>query len=152
MRQKNQRLAMIYSGLAAVLVMGVIFLLSAQPAVISSHLSRGITAEIVKIAEKVMPGHDWPVIIYDELVRRAAHFFCYLVLGAVVANILGRLKIGPAKGLFLALIFCLLFAISDEMHQMYVPGRGAQLQDFMADGAGALLGIALFWLGKRVNS
>jgi len=37
-----------------------------------------------------------------------------------------------------------LFAVSDEIHQYYVPGRTMELNDFIADAAGIILGILLY--------
>lgn len=151
MKQSAQlKAGAVLSWLAVILAMGIIFMLSAQPAVLSDQLSRGITFVLVQAAEKLLPGKEWHVIIFDELVRKTAHFICYLVLGVVVANTLRVVGLGKAKASSLALLICLLFAISDEIHQIYVPGRGAQIQDFLADGAGTLLGISLYLLGAQI--
>ena len=40
-------------------------------------------------------------------------------------------------------MFCSLYAISDEVHQLFVPGRGAQVKDVFIDIAGAAVGIFL---------
>lgn len=42
-----------------------------------------------------------------------------------------------------AAIICALVAVSDEWHQTFVPGRVADVQDLMADGAGIVLGITV---------
>lgn len=39
----------------------------------------------------------------------------------------------------------LLYAGSDEIHQLFVPGRNASVYDLMADGLGIILGIYLFY-------
>jgi VanZ family protein len=41
----------------------------------------------------------------------------------------------------ITLIICLFYAGVDELHQMLIPGRSAELLDWLADGAGAFLGI-----------
>ena len=38
---------------------------------------------------------------------------------------------------------CLLYASSDEIHQLFVPGRSGEVRDVMIDFSGAALGIAL---------
>lgn len=43
----------------------------------------------------------------------------------------------------LSWVFCILYAASDEIHQIFVPGRACMLTDVCIDSAGALLGIAL---------
>ncbi|MFQ5902012.1 MAG: VanZ family protein [Thermodesulfobacteriota bacterium] len=48
--------------------------------------------------------------------------------------------------LILAIIFTVLFGITDEVHQHFVPGRYASIYDIIADGSGAWLGL---WLYRR---
>jgi hypothetical protein len=42
-----------------------------------------------------------------------------------------------------AMVLCAIFAITDEWHQAWVPGRVPALEDLIADGAGILIGVAL---------
>jgi VanZ family protein len=41
-------------------------------------------------------------------------------------------------------VFCVLYAVSDEVHQLFVPGRGAQVTDVLIDNAGAFVGIGIY--------
>lgn len=43
--------------------------------------------------------------------------------------------------ILLALVIYIIYAVSDEFHQLFVPGRGAQLKDVLIDCAGAAIGI-----------
>jgi len=45
------------------------------------------------------------------------------------------------------IFFCILFGISDEYHQSFIPGRYPSLIDVIADGLGALP-ISLYWLNR----
>ena len=38
----------------------------------------------------------------------------------------------------------LVYAASDEIHQLYVPGRAGQFRDVLIDSAGVLLGICIY--------
>jgi VanZ family protein len=51
-------------------------------------------------------------------------------------------------GLALALVF--LYAASDELHQVFVPGRTGQISDVVVDVAGAVAGLTLLWLGGKI--
>ena len=42
----------------------------------------------------------------------------------------------------ITVIFCIIFGISDEFHQSFIPGRDASFGDVAADTAGALLLVA----------
>jgi VanZ family protein len=50
------------------------------------------------------------------------------------------------KEVFIALIFCILYATSDEIHQAFVPGRGPQVKDVFIDSAGSFIGIGMYEL------
>ena len=43
--------------------------------------------------------------------------------------------------MFISALFCFVYALSDEFHQMFVDGRGASFTDCLIDTSGALLGI-----------
>lgn len=42
-------------------------------------------------------------------------------------------------------LFCLIFAATDEIHQIYVPGRSADVGDWLSDAGGAALALAYCW-------
>lgn len=48
------------------------------------------------------------------------------------------------KEMFLPWLIAALYAASDEIHQLFVPGRSGQLSDVILDSAGALAGVAVF--------
>ena len=53
------------------------------------------------------------------------------------------------KPIALAVLFVAFYGVSDEFHQMYVPGRSSEIYDWLADVAGALLAIpALHYLSR----
>jgi VanZ family protein len=51
-------------------------------------------------------------------------------------------------------LFCLLFGISDEFHQAFIPGRVVSAWDVAADSFGALLVVCLWYrqTGKSVTN
>lgn len=74
----------------------------------------------------------------DKLIHLAA----YAVMGVLACRAFATLPcLQGAVVLFIAaFIFALVFGLSDEWHQSFVPGRMAEGWDFLADAAGALLG------------
>lgn len=80
----------------------------------------------------------------SELLGRITHAAEYALLTALAARaIVWKRKPEPAS-LLLALAFSLLYSLSDEFHQIFVPGRAFQLQDLSLDFIGALIGLAVF--------
>ncbi len=69
------------------------------------------------------------------IVRKVAHFSIYGLLGILtfIACYFSKIKISP--------IICLLYAVSDEVHQHFVKGRSCELRDIIIDFGGSLTGI-----------
>lgn len=128
--------------LLVVLWMALIFYLSHQPATESNSLSTGITERVVAIIERVTSDIDFDVRNFNHIVRKNAHFFAYLILGVLVSNALKNNGIKGSNRFIIALLICVLYAISDEVHQLYVIGRAGQVKDVIIDSAGAIVGIS----------
>ena len=125
--------------------MGLIFYFSHQPATESSELSSGITEAIVDVINIIAPDNDLMSSkqSLNFIIRKAAHFGVYLVLGLLLSNGLIYSGVSKHKAIFMALLICILYAISDEFHQLYVTGRSGQVSDVLLDSAGSLVGILL---------
>jgi hypothetical protein len=58
------------------------------------------------------------------------------------------------KTSIIALLVCIIYALSDEFHQYFVPGRHVSVLDIALDSLGAMLGLAVFrtyrLIGKRL--
>lgn len=135
---------------AVILWMALIFNLSSQAAEQSNELSTGITEVIVKTVEKVAPKAEFDIKSFNNILRKHAHFFAYLVLGLFVTNTLRRSGAHGYRSVIIALGICILYAISDEIHQLFVPGRGGQVRDIIIDSAGASVGLGLYWVVGRL--
>ena len=129
--------------LLVILWMALIFYLSHQPATKSNRLSKGATEMIVETVEKVVPKVDVNKRSFNHILRKNAHFLAYLVLGILVANGLRSSGVVGYRSIGLALLICVLYAVSDEVHQLFVPGRGGQVKDVIIDSTGAVVGILL---------
>ncbi|HEY9528529.1 MAG TPA: VanZ family protein [Anaerolineales bacterium] len=108
--------------LPAFLVMLVIFLVSSQP---SSDL----------------PNFDWA----DRLIKKGGHMIGYAILALSYWRAL-RFRQGKW---WLAWGFALLYAVTDEFHQSFVPGRHPSVWDVLVfDNFGALFSLWLMRLYK----
>ena len=70
---------------------------------------------------------------WDTILRKIAHVTEYAILGALLTRAVRR------PGLALAL--AVLYAASDEVHQLFVEGRHGSPLDVLIDTAGALAGV-----------
>jgi VanZ family protein len=134
---------------AVILWMALIFFFSAQAAEQSDQLSTGITKKIIEAVEKVIPGSGLVAESMNHIVRKNAHFFAYLVLGALTVNAFITSGVRGFRGIAAALIACVLYAASDEIHQLFVPGRSGQVTDVLIDSAGAAVGAAIAGIIRR---
>lgn len=88
-----------------------------------------------------IPDMDAPPVFFDGE-DKVAHVFLYGVLGVALAR--GRVRSGGGGGGWLVPALGVLYAVSDEWHQSWVPGRDPSLGDLAADTLGLLLGYGLF--------
>ena len=99
-----------------------------------------------------IPGKSMPQIPglqYDKVI----HALVYSVLGALFFLALRHTSsLATGKIVALAALFALAYGLTDEFHQLFVPGRSAELYDALADGIGGLIGATAatrFPLAKR---
>lgn len=133
-------------------VMVFIFLMSAQNSQISSNTSGSI---IVFIARLITPDfadlstaqQAQIIASYQLIVRKTAHFSIYLLLGLAASMFTFTLeKIKRFYHYLISAAVALLYAISDEIHQLYVPGRAGTLIDVLIDFSGTVTGLMLLAL------
>lgn len=121
-RQWLHRHPAIYYWLPVVVWMGLIFYLSAQP-----DLPR--------------PDTGW----VGELIGVGAHAFVFGVLAVLWARVLRTRH----HALLLAFALTMLYALTDEFHQSFVPGRHADPLDLLYDAVGAALALGAWaWLHR----
>ena len=81
--------------------------------------------------------------------RKYAHMAEYAMLAVPSALFFRELLLErrlPLRALGCALVFCFLYACSDEYHQTFVPGRSGELRDVFVDLAGVAFGLILVLL------
>ena len=97
-----------------------------------------------------VPNRDWfgiAPVFFKSFVRKTAHFFMFCGLGILAVCTLRSYYGKPHIRVYAsAWLFCVFCAVCDEFHQLFVPGRGAQLSDVCLDSAGALVGVLLAFL------
>lgn len=123
--------------------MVVIFLFSMQAGEDSSALSGRLVAILVSL------GIGEGTFLYENLglfVRKAAHVTEYLVLFLLAVNAFRHDIADRKKLLAAAFLFAVGYAVTDEVHQSFVPGRAGMATDVMIDAVGPLIGTAwLIW-------
>lgn len=136
----------IYTILLLILMI-IIFMFSNQNAKTSQDTSDKVASDIVNTVEivtkKDIPStkkHDF-IDNTRFIVRKTAHFTLYLVLG-ILAYFTFK-SYGISKPVTYSIIFCLLYACCDEVHQMFSDGRTAKVFDVFIDTCGSIAGNGL---------
>lgn len=135
------------SVLSLVLWLIIIFLLSHQPASISTETSTAFTRTIINIVNNITGNNideEQIETIVDStftLVRKIAHLTEYLILGILMINVVKNYQKNIKKIIIISLLSCILYACTDEIHQLFVPGRSGQLLDVFIDTIGSIIGI-----------
>ncbi len=144
------RVVRIISILTTAAIMIAIFMFSAQNREQSSNLSHGFTKQVVNMISAVVSmSVSEKIRIVDLIhgtVRKLAHFSIYAALGISSSAMFTSFLIKSKRRniLIYSVIFCFLYAASDEIHQLFVGGRGSQVTDVLLDSFGAFCGGMVF--------
>lgn len=77
-------------------------------------------------------------------VRILAHIFVYFCLGFLSSGAVD-LNFNWRKKATAALAFCVFYALTDEFHQHFVPGRHGRINEVLIDTMGSFLGIFFYY-------
>ena len=135
--------------------MALIFSMSAQNATESDKTSGNVIESVLSV---IYPGFDGLskeskaelISSFQFIARKTAHFSLYAILGLLsFLTVISyrNLKFGLRTALSAAI--CLLYAVSDEVHQLFVPGRSGEIRDVCIDFCGSLLMITILALSAR---
>lgn len=137
----RRRLYFLFFG---VMWMLLIFTFSHRPAIQSDQDSKVFVETFSEVQEdinniSISKGHRLnysPIYI----VRKAAHVILYAILTYLLYNVFYVNDFRLYKPFFLAILFSVLYAISDEIHQTFIPGRKGLAADVIIDSYGVIIG------------
>lgn len=130
--------------LLVIIWMIIIFMFSNQKADDSSKLSDGLILKTVRIIEKINHKKYSDEEILNKFVkpvRKLAHFTIYLILGILVYIFIDDLNLKNI--IIISLMICLIYSISDEIHQLFIEGRTGKITDVLIDTCGSFIGIVI---------
>ena len=155
----------------SVLWMCVIFSMSAQPADVSGDLSGTISHLFVQVVNAIL-GCGWDEMKllqlateWDYPIRKLAHMSEFGILALIYkwtietnakSSVLNKTKtvmdrIGMGTTSRMALVGTLLYAATDEFHQLFVPGRAGLITDVMIDTLGAGMALLLCYAATGIR-
>lgn len=126
--------------------MGVIFNFSSDNGSTSSSKSERFLIKVVEIFKKdELSDVDKQEIInkYGYLIRKCAHMFSYFILSILSFLLLYQILALKPITIFYTFIFCFIYAITDEIHQVFIPDRVGSIIDVLIDSCGSLIFLLL---------
>lgn len=139
--------------LPVILIMVLIFILSSENSEESSRTSGRVVDFVISIINKDYDNmeENERIEYRDKVsfyVRKIAHFSIFASLSFFTLLALFTLiKTYPYIRLFImSLSLSSLYAISDEVHQLFSSGRACEVRDLLIDMSGALFGICVLSL------
>lgn len=144
--------------MAVLFWMGLIFWFSAQEAEISTDMSRTVGYRVGEFF--ISDFGEWSgaeqqafAARIDFPVRKGAHASEYAFLGLLLTGTAAAYRVpGRWRRYAFAFLVTAAYAVSDEFHQLFVPGRSGQVSDVLLDSVGALVGVFFFFLAEKILS
>ncbi len=133
----------------AVLLMVLIFKMSGVPIKNSNQMSQNIAISIFKFLNISLENNNL-LNKFNYIIRKSSHFFSYMTLAIILYLHFLKQNISNNKIINYVTTLLILFAISDEIHQTYVPGRMGKFTDVLIDSSGVILGIII--MNKKNNN
>ena len=139
---KNNKPVRIISLILSLAIVVVIFLFSAQEGDASNKVSMSFAA--------LLAGDIDFTYFFHAMVRHGAHMTEYAALSVCLYSLLLTFGEGKKYPTFANLAFCILYAVSDELHQYFVPGRSCNIRDLIIDSTGVILGMIFIQIVLRI--
>ena len=107
---------------------------------VPSLLYMALIFAISSLEQPPLPTPQFEWLTIDKLY----HFIEYAILGGLLAwaFVKARPSVVPSQWVWgLAAVISILYGVSDEWHQTFVPGRCATVADWVADALGSVVGV-----------
>ena len=140
----------ILASIPLVIWMSLIFFFSHQKADNSSKLSEGTTKKVITFVIRLVDSNtsdskiEEIVNTLNPSIRKLAHFTEYFILGLLLVNLFIKFPMPLKQLVIISLISVVLYATSDEVHQIFIEGRSCQLKDILLDTLGGTLAIIIY--------
>lgn len=151
-RRKKMKIVFLrnLAGVLAIVWMCIIFAFSAQTKEESGAVSNSFTYQMVSSTRTFFHLNLSDARVkeiadaIEGFVRKAAHMTEYGVLSVLLFLWLGQWEMSLFRRGATASGAAAVYAATDEIHQLFVPGRAGRFSDVCIDSAGAVLGVVVF--------
>lgn len=88
--------------------------------------------------------------IASFIVRKTAHVTEYMILYILIFRVV-TLYSNTKKSKLIALLCMVLYASTDEIHQLFVPGRSGMVRDVFIDSIGGIIGVGITFIYENIK-
>ncbi len=150
----NLKIQRIIFGILTVITFITIFIFSNQNGEKSGSVSRDFTKKVIDILhiDKNLNEIEKENLIENSqfIVRKLAHFTIYTIAGINLYEFINTYNIKNKYKMIGALLVGIIYATSDEIHQMFSGGRTPAVMDVFIDSCGVLFGINMFLITNKI--
>lgn len=140
----------VFKLILVILWMILIYSFSNQSGDISSDMSGGILDCILGWLEQIGLNFSNEIIYtFMFIIRKVAHYLLYFILGLLLMSLFYEYSISLNKQVIYAILICLIYASSDEIHQLFVPDRNGNIIDVFIDMFGGLTSIGIIYIFRK---
>jgi VanZ family protein len=117
----------------------LVYFLSNQVAEDSANLSQGFLKTILKLLN--LKGET--LFITEHVIRKLAHLALYTLGGILIYTHVKTYNLEENSKVMISQIIGMTYAITDEIHQAFVPGRSGEVRDVLIDSLGIAIGMLI---------
>lgn len=140
----------IFNIILIVIWMITVFLFSGQKGEESGSTSGRFTEIIIHILTgKSVDINDPTIQIIETVIRKLAHYTIYAFGGFLIMNYAYTTNKTLKEKIFYSICFGGSYAITDEIHQFFVPDRSARIFDVGIDTLGVITGVIIYLLLRK---
>jgi len=137
-----------FSRYAPLVIWAVLIFIGSSDLLAASHTS----TFLVRPLQWLFPqASDATLETLHFVIRKAGHFTEYAILALLAARafLASPGELLRRRWFWASLVLVVVYALSDEYHQSFVPSRTASIYDSMIDTVGGFCALTVIWLRRK---
>ena len=131
--------------------MTTVFSFSHQQGTDSGNTSRKVTEAVIQtLSDKSIEENEQLIERLDKVIRKCAHYSIYTIGGFLIMNYAYTTDKNKKEKVLYSIACGSGYAITDEIHQLFVPGRSARIFDVGIDTLGVVTGIVIYLVIRKM--
>ena len=107
----------------------------------SSDLTEILTEKVADVTKEPKGTETFKDI--HKVVRKIGHIVEFFILGVVSFLLALSYNLSVKRSIIISLAFCTFYAVTDEIHQLFVDGRTGRVIDVFIDFCGSVAGVGV---------